>query len=141
MILDRLWDFLLARMSGYLPHAFITGPDGNGMRALGTLGGDESGPTGINNAGQVVGWYGKEGDLHAFITGPDGEGMMDLNSLLDLPNGLVLGAPIDINNAGQVIAWGSIIPSIPEPEIYALLLAGLTVVGFMAQHKKAEVRI
>ena len=57
------------------------------MRDLGTLGGD-SGAAGINDAGQVVGYFGTTGgDHHAFITGPDGSGMMDLNSLVDAPGG------------------------------------------------------
>jgi hypothetical protein len=37
-----------------------------------------------------------------------------------------------INDAGQVIAVGVI----PEPEISALFLAGLALVGFIARRKK-----
>ena len=72
------------------------------------------------------------GGAHAFITGPDGAGMMDLNSLADVPGGLVLSEAIGINNSGQVVAIGTI----PEPEIYALFLAGLALVGFIAWRKK-----
>ena len=94
----------------------------------------------INNAGQVVGASGVVGgaidDYRAFITGPDGEGMADLNSLVDLPQGVVLIHSRDINNSGQVIA---IATTIPEPEAYALLLAGLGLVGFIARRKKGEI--
>jgi probable HAF family extracellular repeat protein len=120
-------------------HAFITGPDGMGMRDLGTLGTDPydfSTATGINDAGQVVGWsftFGTaEGGFHAFITGPDGAGMMDLNSLVDVPGGVTLTDAYGINNSGQVIAIGIV----PEPEIYALFLVGLALVGFTARRKK-----
>lgn len=119
-------------------HAFITGPGGLNMRDLGTLNLEdpfESFATAVNEAGQVVGssrtrW----GESHAFITGPDGEGMTDLNSLVDLPDGVILTEARDINNLGQVVVIAS--TPIPEPEIYALLLAGLGVVGFMTRRKK-----
>src|SRR5687768_17396617 len=82
-------------------HAFITGPNGMGMRDLGTLGAGTF-AYGINEAGQVVGEsFTVEGARHAFVTGPDGEGMMDLNSLVDLPEGVILAAAIDINNNGH----------------------------------------
>jgi hypothetical protein len=58
--------------------------------------------------------------------------MTDLNSLVDLPGGIILTNAVDINNAGQVIAIGVI----PEPESYAMFLAGLGLVGFMARRKR-----
>jgi hypothetical protein len=60
-------------------------------------------------------------------------GMRDLNSLVDVPGGLVLSDATAINNSGQIIALGIIVP---EPEIYALFLAGLALVGFIARRKK-----
>lgn len=116
-------------------YAFITGPNGEGMIDLGTLGGTSSSASGINDAGQAVGWSNvASGSGHAFIIGPDGTGMSDLNSLLDLPQGVILTSAIDINNNGQVIAAGVI----PQPETYALMLAGLSMIGLMARRKKAE---
>ena len=115
-------------------HAFITGADGEGMIDLDTLGGAESWAAGINDSGQVVGRSETAGGKQrAFIAGPNGEGMVDLNSLVELPGGLVLVETIAINNAGQVIA----VAIIPEPETYALMLAGLLLVKFMVRRKEA----
>ena len=116
-------------------HAFITGPDGTGMTDLGTLGG-ESFASAINNAGQVVGRYDAlDGHSHAFITGPNGVNMTDLNSLAILPAGVILTEATSINNLGEVLA----ISTIPEPESYALMLAGLGLIGWVAWRKKTNV--
>ena len=55
--------------------------------------------------------------------------MLDLNSLVDLPDGVVLTEAMDINNVGQVIAIGIV----PEPESYAMFLAGLGLIGLIAR--------
>ena len=113
-------------------HAFITGPDGVGMSDLSALAMDYSVARGVNDAGQVVGMsYMGADSPHAFITGPDGKGMMDLNSVVNLPRGVILTEATDINNVGQVIALG-----VPEPESYAMFLAGMGLIGFMASRKR-----
>jgi probable HAF family extracellular repeat protein len=85
-------------------HAFITGPNGQGMTDLGTLGGDGVGygsaAKGVNDAGQVVGYSWTAADaLHAFVTGPNGISMTDLGMTL----GEGTSQAFDINDAGQVV--------------------------------------
>jgi probable HAF family extracellular repeat protein len=111
---------------------FITGPDGDGMRELFDDSESINFVRDINDAGQVVGDFRIFPDVsHAFITSPNGMEMMDLNSLVDLPAGVILTNAVGINNLRQVIALGVI----PEPEAYAMFLAGLGLIGFIARRK------
>src|SRR5688500_13890389 len=62
-------------------HAFITGPDGMGIRGI-LSSNYGSSATSINNAGQVVGNYGITSSItHAFITAPNGRVSRDLGTL------------------------------------------------------------
>jgi probable HAF family extracellular repeat protein len=72
------------------------------MQNLGTLPGEVSSVgTGINNAGQVVGYSGNAGTYdHAFLWTP-GKGMKHLGTLPGCTRSLATG----INDAGQVVGW------------------------------------
>jgi probable HAF family extracellular repeat protein len=83
----------------------------------------------------VVGWSDTaEGEQHAFITDANGTGMTDLNSLVDLPAGVVLSEATGINNLGQVIV-NDYVSVIPEPASYALMLAGLALIGLTVRKR------
>lgn len=79
---------------------------------------------------------------HAFLF--SNGAMTDLNSLIDPASGWGLTSAFDINDAGQIVGSGTmagqdyafLLTPIPEPETYAMLLAGLAVVGVAVRRHK-----
>lgn len=147
--------------SGNVPHAFLTDTNGTGMMDLGTLGGIDSFSQGINDLGEVVGTSSTaHGEYHSFIYSHGG--ITDISLLAPVvADGWESLVAVDLNNNGQIVGWGTnslgiqeafllsytpdttfdpqpiFIPSlVPEPETYAMLLAGLGLLGFMARRRK-----
>ena len=80
-------------------HSYLVDLNSKTVTDIGTLGGLSSYASGINDAGQVVGYSGTNGGFdHAFITGPNGMGLRDLGTL-----GGTRSYALGINDAGQVV--------------------------------------
>lgn len=123
-------------------HAFLYGSAG--MTDLGTFAGvGSSGAYGINSAGQVVGWSDlpAAGSLYdrAFLY--EGGALIDLITLIDPASGWTLDYAIAINDRQQIAAFGcngalcqalrlDLVPAVPEPHTYSMLLAGVGMVGW-----------
>ena len=116
------------------------------MTDLGTLRGDISQATDINNSGVVVGYsyIADNFTYHAFITGSDEIGLIDLNSLVTLVGNDFLTVATGLNDNGQILARSIlgrsylITAPVPEPETYTLMLLGLGMIGFIVFRQKAE---
>ncbi len=132
---------------------------------LGTLGGTDSVASDINDAGQIVGHSkNASGDYRAVLWNTAGT-IVDLNSFLDAATvdaGWVLYEANAINRDGWIVggaintlsmmssaflltpaaperfsaALVSSVSPVPEPEIYALLTAGLGLLGWTARRRK-----
>ena len=129
-------------------HAFQY--SGGVMSDIGTLAGGRTEANGINNAGQIVGWsavaniYGQTAFLYQ-------NGVMtNLNSLIDPASGWTLVDAYAISNTGYIVGSAlnyngtvgaaviltpAVLNAVPEPETYALLLAGLGLVGFAVRRR------
>ena len=142
-------------LSGYLPgHAFITDADGLSLADLGVP--IDSIANDINDFGQVVGGLNSfciQCTHSAFLYADDL--ITDLSLLAPVvAAGWTELSAVGINNHGQIIGWGSLkdsagggsrafllspdspIVAIPEPETYAMLLAGLGLLGFVLRRRK-----
>jgi probable HAF family extracellular repeat protein len=127
--------------------------NGHTIRDLGTLGRGDYSANAINEAGLVVGRF------NTGVAGPfdsyqailwNGSAMVDLNSLLDpalTQAGWVLSDATGINDRGDIVGnmvnrytflyHGVLLSAVPEADTYAMLLAGLGMLGFMARRRRA----
>jgi hypothetical protein len=60
--------------------------------------------------------------------------MIDLGSVVHPPTGFYFRTAIAINNHGQVAGEAAVVP---EPEMYAMLLLGLGLIGLLARRRAA----
>jgi len=134
-------------------YATLWNVNGKTITSLDTLGG-QAFASAINNAGQVAGWSyttGNPYDSHATLWNVNGTAATDLNSLLSSKainagwlltsangindNGWIVGDAIN-NITGQQHGFLLSVATVPEPETYAMLLAGLGLLGFTAWRRK-----
>jgi hypothetical protein len=60
--------------------------------------------------------------------------MTDLGSLVNLPTGFTNFSATAINTHGQLATVGTVVP---EPEMYAMLLSGLGLIGLLVRRRAA----
>lgn len=117
-------------------HGFITGPNGEGMTDLSDLN--------IMNQGELIGITDSGDIVGANFVYSQGV----VNDLSLLPPVVAAGwtylYAVDVSNNGQIVGFGVIneefqtflLSPIPEPETYAMLVAGLGLIGFMVHRRK-----
>ena len=118
---------------------------------LGTIGGSSSMALGINDSGQVVGTSYTFGDSTQHATIWNGTTPTDLNDFLsvsEVNEGWVLDKANGINDNGWIVGsahntitgfgntQGFLLTPVPEPETYAMFMAGLGLMGFIARRRK-----
>jgi probable HAF family extracellular repeat protein len=128
--------------------AFLTGPNGGELMYLDTLGGSFNEARGLNNLGQVVGHsMTEDGLFHAFFTGPNGQGLTNLEIETDILNAGWSNIRVAaINDLGQIAGTGDhngirrpfLLSPVPEPETYAMMLAGLSILGFIRRRRPID---
>jgi probable HAF family extracellular repeat protein len=123
---------------------------GGTITDLGSAGMDGAEAFGINNLGQVVGYAWTGSAVTHAILWEDGAAI-DLNSFLSasmVSQGWVLEHANGINDQGEIVGDAFNIftsttqafllaTAVPEADTYAMLLAGLGLVGWMSRRRKA----
>lgn len=98
----------------------------------------------FNDAGQIVGQYLLNGTTFSFLASATTNEVINLSMEEDIISAGWSNIMVsDINNLGQISGTGTIngatraflLTPVPEPETYAMMLAGLSVLGFMRRRK------
>lgn len=135
---------ILASKLGDRSNVFVINSDGAVSTTISLPGGLLFGR--MNDVGQFVGHI--EGGLDFLASIETGE-VIDLTVEEDLLNAGLIGLGVaDINNSGQIAAtastlngngWVYLLTPVPEPETYAMMLAGLSMLGFIRRRKTMQV--
>jgi probable HAF family extracellular repeat protein len=125
-------------------HAFLY--DGT-MHDLGTLGGTRSYGYGINDSGQVTGYFYLSNGLSDAFLYDAAHGMVDLNSLIGPSSGWTLAEGEAINDRGQITGFGTIggathaflLTPLPEPSTFVLGAVGMIgLLGYVRRARRAS---
>jgi len=146
-------DILAYKTSGGAA-SFIHERDGDERFLALPVSGYMFGAAALNNAQEVVGYCNScGGDSNRALYWNPTDGVRFIDDLVDLPatgplSNLRIYDARDINDQGWIIALaddlstqnveaiGVLLAPVPEPETYALMLAGLGLVGFAARRRK-----
>lgn len=125
----------------------------SGTQDLGTLGGSTGYAYDINSSGQIVGNSTASGSFSSRATLWANGSIYDLNNLVDqklISEGWNFYSASSINDNGVIVGDAlnsvtgiassfmlTVTTPVPEPETYALMLAGLAVVGVGARRRKS----
>lgn len=91
--------------------------------------------TGINNAGDTLGVHLEHADSsYPLINDRPIDGRFFWPTL----PGVHLTNVFAINNAGQILVAGDPVPQVPEPEMYATLIAGLALVNLVIRQRRGK---
>jgi len=128
--------------------------NGTTLTDLGTLGGRISGATDINNIGQIVGTSTMVGELSSHAVLWEGQNATDLNALIGanaLGAGWHLSYAAGINDSGWIVAQALnehtgqqksvVLVPVPEPETYALMIAGLGMLWLRSRPRTSGCRL